>query len=154
MTVALALEMALAAAVLSVSVWTIAARDTEIAEAVANAIGGRTFRPYASDDPVGVEIGGAVKNVIAIACGIVLGRGLGENARDRRLADTARAREQVGVMQPARGQRVRERTDDVRLAHERFEAPGPPFDCEDRIAHAAIPGRNRESASARPRHPT
>jgi glycerol-3-phosphate dehydrogenase (NAD(P)+) len=34
-----------------------------------------------SDDPVGTEIGGAVKNVLAIACGIALGRGLGDNAR-------------------------------------------------------------------------
>ena len=39
------------------------------------------FRPYSSDDPIGVEIGGAVKNVLAIACGIVEGRGLGDNAR-------------------------------------------------------------------------
>ena len=46
-----------------------------------NALGSRRFRPYLSDDLVGVEIGGAVKNVIAIACGIVIGRGLGENAR-------------------------------------------------------------------------
>ena len=41
----------------------------------------RSFRPYSSDDPIGVEIGGAVKNVLAIACGIVEGRGLGDNAR-------------------------------------------------------------------------
>jgi glycerol-3-phosphate dehydrogenase (NAD(P)+) len=39
------------------------------------------FRPYGSDDPIGVEIAGAIKNVLAIACGIVLGKGLGENAR-------------------------------------------------------------------------
>jgi glycerol-3-phosphate dehydrogenase (NAD(P)+) len=39
------------------------------------------FRPYASDDVVGAEIGGAVKNVLAIACGVVEGRGLGQNAR-------------------------------------------------------------------------
>lgn len=40
-----------------------------------------TFRPYASDDPLGVELGGAVKNVLAIACGIAIGRGLGDSAR-------------------------------------------------------------------------
>ena len=60
---------------------TVAARERTTADAVAKALGGRGFRPYASDDPVGVEVGGAVKNVIAIACGIVVGRDLGENAR-------------------------------------------------------------------------
>ena len=40
-----------------------------------------TFRPYVSDDLVGVEVGGAVKNVIAIACGILAGAGFGENTR-------------------------------------------------------------------------
>ncbi|MCW5774209.1 MAG: NAD(P)-dependent glycerol-3-phosphate dehydrogenase [Rhodospirillaceae bacterium] len=60
---------------------TVACRDRAVADAVALALSGRGFRPYASDDPIGVEIGGAVKNVIAIACGVVVGRGLGENAR-------------------------------------------------------------------------
>ena len=41
---------------------------------------GRRFRPYRSDDVFGAEIGGAVKNVLAIACGVVAGRGLGQNA--------------------------------------------------------------------------
>jgi glycerol-3-phosphate dehydrogenase (NAD(P)+) len=44
-------------------------------------IGIATFRPYWSDDVVGAEIGGAVKNVLAIACGLVQGKGLGESAR-------------------------------------------------------------------------
>jgi glycerol-3-phosphate dehydrogenase (NAD(P)+) len=39
------------------------------------------LRPYYSDDPIGAEIGGAVKNVLAIACGVVDGLGLGQNAR-------------------------------------------------------------------------
>jgi len=39
------------------------------------------FRPYYSDDVVGAEVGGAVKNVLAIACGVVEGLGLGQNAR-------------------------------------------------------------------------
>jgi len=39
------------------------------------------FRPYVSDDMVGVEVGGAVKNVIAIACGVLAGAGFGENTR-------------------------------------------------------------------------
>jgi glycerol-3-phosphate dehydrogenase (NAD(P)+) len=41
----------------------------------------QTFRPYYSDDLIGAEIGGAVKNVLAIACGEVDGLGLGQNAR-------------------------------------------------------------------------
>jgi glycerol-3-phosphate dehydrogenase (NAD(P)+) len=45
------------------------------------AIARPNFRPYFSDDLIGAEIGGAVKNVLAIACGVVAGRGLGENAR-------------------------------------------------------------------------
>ena len=60
---------------------TLAARDPVLGEALAGAIGSKTFRPYLSDDVVGAQIGGAVKNVIAIACGIVDGRELGENAR-------------------------------------------------------------------------
>ena len=43
--------------------------------------GQQSVRPYLSRDCTGVEIGGAVKNVLAIACGIVIGRGLGDNAR-------------------------------------------------------------------------
>ena len=60
---------------------TLAARDPVLGEALAGAIGSKTFRPYLSDDVVGAQIGGAVKNVVAIACGIVDGRELGENAR-------------------------------------------------------------------------
>ncbi|MBC2670678.1 NAD(P)H-dependent glycerol-3-phosphate dehydrogenase [Novosphingobium piscinae] len=41
----------------------------------------RTLRPYYSDDVIGAEIGGAIKNVLAIACGVVEGLGLGQNAR-------------------------------------------------------------------------
>ena len=52
-----------------------------IGEQLVSAIGMPTFRPYLSTDIVGAEIGGAVKNVLAIACGIVSGRQLGENAR-------------------------------------------------------------------------
>ena len=60
---------------------TLAARSVEIAAAVADAISLPTFRLYLSDDLVGVQIGGAVKNVLAIACGIVAGRRLGDSAR-------------------------------------------------------------------------
>ena len=60
---------------------TIASRDPALAGSLVAALGTPQFRPYSSDDPIGVEIGGAVKNVLAIACGIVDGRGLGDNAR-------------------------------------------------------------------------
>ena len=60
---------------------TIAAHHPALAGAFVTALGGSRFRPYQSDDPIGAEIGGAVKNVLAIACGTVLGRGLGDNAR-------------------------------------------------------------------------
>jgi glycerol-3-phosphate dehydrogenase (NAD(P)+) len=60
---------------------TIASRDASLGRAFMAALGSSRFRPYLSDDPMGAEIGGAVKNVLAIACGIVVGRGLGDNAR-------------------------------------------------------------------------
>lgn len=59
---------------------TLAAGDLELARAVAAAIATPTFRPYASDDMIGAEAGGAVKNVLAIACGVVEGRELGRSA--------------------------------------------------------------------------
>jgi glycerol-3-phosphate dehydrogenase (NAD(P)+) len=60
---------------------TLATLDQALGTELVQAVGTQTFRPYLSDDPVGCEIGGAVKNVLAIACGIVSGRGLGDNAR-------------------------------------------------------------------------
>jgi glycerol-3-phosphate dehydrogenase (NAD(P)+) len=60
---------------------TLATTDTALGQSLIAALGSRGLRPYLSDDPVGAEIGGAVKNVEAIACGIVVGSGLGENAR-------------------------------------------------------------------------
>jgi glycerol-3-phosphate dehydrogenase (NAD(P)+) len=60
---------------------TLAAADPELAADLAAAIGSATFRPYAAADPTGAMLGGALKNVLAIACGIVMGRGLGDNAR-------------------------------------------------------------------------
>ena len=81
---------------------TVAARERDVAEAVAQALGGRGFRPYASDDPVGAEIGGAVKNVIAIACGIVVGRGLGENARAALLTRGLAEMTRLGVAKGAK----------------------------------------------------
>jgi glycerol-3-phosphate dehydrogenase (NAD(P)+) len=60
---------------------TLACEHSHIGERICDAIGGRMFRPYLSDDIIGTQIGGAVKNVIAIACGIAVGSGMGENAR-------------------------------------------------------------------------
>ncbi len=59
---------------------TLAASDEAVAEALARALGSATLRPYHSTDVRGVEIGGAAKNVLAIAAGIVAGRGLGASA--------------------------------------------------------------------------
>ncbi|HWF96454.1 MAG TPA: NAD(P)H-dependent glycerol-3-phosphate dehydrogenase [Xanthobacteraceae bacterium] len=59
---------------------TLAAGDETMAAALARALGSATFRPYHSTDVRGVEIGGAAKNVLAIAAGIVAGRGLGASA--------------------------------------------------------------------------
>jgi glycerol-3-phosphate dehydrogenase (NAD(P)+) len=59
---------------------TLAARDAALAEALVQALGTHTFRPYHSTDLRGVEIGGAAKNVLAIAAGIVRGRALGASA--------------------------------------------------------------------------
>ncbi|HYE00862.1 MAG TPA: NAD(P)H-dependent glycerol-3-phosphate dehydrogenase [Alphaproteobacteria bacterium] len=60
---------------------TLACADAGLGPALVAALGSRRFRPYHTADVVGVEIGGAVKNVLAIGSGIVQGRGLGENAR-------------------------------------------------------------------------
>jgi glycerol-3-phosphate dehydrogenase (NAD(P)+) len=59
---------------------TLAAHNESLAAALAHALGSATFRPYHSTDVRGVEIGGAAKNVLAIAAGIVTGRGLGASA--------------------------------------------------------------------------
>jgi glycerol-3-phosphate dehydrogenase (NAD(P)+) len=60
---------------------TLAAEDPDLAARLRDSIAQPTFRIYLSDDVAGAEIGGAVKNVLAIACGVVEGKGLGQNAR-------------------------------------------------------------------------
>jgi glycerol-3-phosphate dehydrogenase (NAD(P)+) len=60
---------------------TLAASDDKLAGELARAIGSASFRPYHSTDIRGVEIGGATKNVLAIAAGVVAGRGLGASAQ-------------------------------------------------------------------------
>jgi glycerol-3-phosphate dehydrogenase (NAD(P)+) len=83
---------------------TIAGRDPAVPQFFAAALGSPRFRPYLSEDPVGVEIAGAVKNVLAIACGIVDGLALGDNARaaliTRGLAEMTR----LGVAKGARAE--------------------------------------------------
>jgi len=73
---------------------TLACADEDLGERIMAAIGQPHFRPYWTDDVIGAQIGGAVKNVLAIACGIVEGRALGDNARaaliTRGLAEIAR----------------------------------------------------------------
>ena len=60
---------------------TLAAKDEALASALVQALGSATFRPYHTTDVRGVEIGGAAKNVLAIAAGIVVGRKLGASAQ-------------------------------------------------------------------------
>jgi glycerol-3-phosphate dehydrogenase (NAD(P)+) len=60
---------------------TLAAQDAALAERLRDRLKQPAFRIYVSDDVAGAEIGGAVKNVLAIACGVVEGKGLGQNAR-------------------------------------------------------------------------
>ncbi len=59
---------------------TAAAEDGALAQAFVRRLARPAFRAYLSDDVVGAEIGGAVKNVLAVGCGVVAGRGLGKNA--------------------------------------------------------------------------
>jgi glycerol-3-phosphate dehydrogenase (NAD(P)+) len=82
----------------------VASRDSALVRFFMAAVGSARFRPYLSEDPVGVELGGAVKNVLAIACGIVDGRRLGDNARaaliTRGLAEMTR----LGIAKDARAE--------------------------------------------------
>ena len=60
---------------------TLACDDQALGERLRERLSNPAFRIYLSDDVAGAEVGGAVKNVLAIACGVVDGRGLGQNAR-------------------------------------------------------------------------
>lgn len=80
---------------------TVAATNNTIAEEVAEAFNADNFRVYTSDDIIGVELGGAIKNVLAIAAGISDGLGYGANARaaiiTRGLAEIIRLGEKMGA---------------------------------------------------------
>jgi glycerol-3-phosphate dehydrogenase (NAD(P)+) len=79
---------------------TVAAKSRETAERVQRFLGPSGLRLYTSDDPVGTQVGGAVKNVIAIACGVCDGLQLGLNARaaliTRGLAEMTRLAVRLG----------------------------------------------------------
>jgi glycerol-3-phosphate dehydrogenase (NAD(P)+) len=79
---------------------TIACADAARGARLVAALGGSTFRPYLGDDLIGTEVGGALKNVLAIACGIAIGSGYGENARaaliTRGLAEVGRLSAALG----------------------------------------------------------
>jgi len=83
---------------------TLACDDEAIGERLADRLAGPTFRPYASNDVVGAEIGGAVKNVLAIACGVVEGAGLGQNARAALIARGFAEMTRFGLARGARAE--------------------------------------------------
>ncbi|MCX2560903.1 NAD(P)-dependent glycerol-3-phosphate dehydrogenase [Acetobacter farinalis] len=78
----------------------LAAREGGLARALADGLGTPAFRLYDSTDTIGVQLGGAAKNVIAIAAGVTIGAGLGENARaalvTRGLAEISRLAQVLG----------------------------------------------------------
>ena len=83
---------------------TLACADAGLQGALADRLAGPAFRPYASSDVIGAEIGGAVKNVLAIACGVVEGAGLGQNARAALIARGFAEMTRFGLARGARAE--------------------------------------------------
>ena len=83
---------------------TLACEDEALGEALATRLAARHFRTYASTDVVGAEIGGAVKNVLAIGCGVVEGAGLGQNARAALIARGFAEMTRFGLARGARAE--------------------------------------------------
>lgn len=83
---------------------TLACSDSALGERLVAAMARPTFRLYQSDDVVGAEIGGAVKNVLAIACGVVEGAGLGLNARAALIARGFAEMTRFGIARGARAE--------------------------------------------------
>lgn len=81
---------------------TLACADLRLGETLARAIGTPRFRVYVSDDMIGAQIGGVLKNVIAIACGVALGKQLGDSARATLIARGLAEAAQLGVALGAR----------------------------------------------------
>jgi glycerol-3-phosphate dehydrogenase (NAD(P)+) len=83
---------------------TLACADADLGQRWIATVGARHFRPYLSDDLIGVELGGAVKNVLAIAAGAVVGRGLGDSARAAVIARGFAEFQRLGVAMGAKPQ--------------------------------------------------
>ncbi|MEY2926896.1 MAG: hypothetical protein RL367_1373 [Pseudomonadota bacterium] len=83
---------------------TLACEDASLAQSLSARIARPSFRPYVSTDVIGAEIGGAVKNVLAIACGVVEGRGLGQNARAALIARGFAEMTRFGLARGARAE--------------------------------------------------
>lgn len=83
---------------------TLACEDAALQARLAARLAGPAFRPYASTDVMGAEIGGAVKNVLAIACGVVEGAGLGQNARAALIARGFAEMTRFGLARGARAE--------------------------------------------------
>ena len=85
---------------------TLACADEVLGEALVEAVASAGFRPYLTHDIIGSEIGGAVKNVLAIACGLVLGKGLGRSAHAAIIARGFREMTRVGVAMGAQPETI------------------------------------------------
>jgi len=83
---------------------TLACEDDAVRTALSERLAAPHFRPYASSDVTGAEIGGAVKNVLAIGCGVVEGAGLGQNARAALIARGFAEMTRFGLARGARAE--------------------------------------------------
>lgn len=81
---------------------TLASTDVALGDHLASTIGTLRFRNYVSDDVIGAQVGGVMKNVIAIACGVALGKKLGDSARATLIARGLAEAAQLGVALGAR----------------------------------------------------
>ncbi len=86
---------------------TLACEDEKLGHALIEAIGHRNFRPYYSNDMIGAQIGGAVKNVLAIAAGIVVGKEIGASAHAGLTTRGFAELERFGVFHNARKETLR-----------------------------------------------
>jgi glycerol-3-phosphate dehydrogenase (NAD(P)+) len=83
---------------------TLACADKTLGAQISKAIAAQHFRPYWTDDVIGAEIGGAVKNVLAIGCGVAGGAGLGLNARAALIARGFAEMQRFGLAKGARAE--------------------------------------------------